>query len=210
MDKSDNIIINVGRQIGSGGHDVARLLAERFACKFYDKEILNLAARESGFSQRFFEQNDEHKNFFRTLFNIHTPFMSDNSFYKNDFSQESLFRFQSEAIRKAACEGNCVFVGRCADYVLRDMPNCINIFITADMESRVNVVAGRLGCSKEDARKAIVSGENKRSTYYNFYTGKQWGHCESYDLCVNTSRLGIERSVDIVTTFIENATNAKP
>ena len=72
MDKSDNIIINVGRQIGSGGHDVARLLAERFGCKFYDKEILNLAARESGFSQRFFEQNDEHKNFFRTLFNIHT------------------------------------------------------------------------------------------------------------------------------------------
>ena len=135
MDKSDNIIINVGRQIGSGGHDVARLLAERFACKFYDKEILNLAARESGFCQRF---------------------------------------------------------------------------ITADMESRINVIAGRLGCSKEDARKAIVSGENKRSTYYNFYTGKQWGHSESYDLCVNTSRLGIERSVDIVTTFIENATNAKP
>lgn len=210
MDKSDNIIINVGRQIGSGGHDVARMLAERFGCKFYDKEILNLAARESGFSQRFFEQNDEHKIFFRSLFNIHTPFLSDNSFYKNDFSQESLFRFQSEAIRKAARESNCVFVGRCADYVLRDMPNCVNIFITADMESRVNVVAERLGCSKEEARKAIVSGESKRSTYYNFYTGKQWGHSESYDLCVNTSCLGIERSVDIVTTFIENSTNAIP
>ena len=117
------IIINVGRQLGSGGLVIARKLAEDFGCSFYDKELLNLAAKESGFSEKFFEQNDEKKGFFRSLFHIHAPFMSDNNFYNNKLSQESLFQFQSDAIRKAAEAGSCVFVGRCADYVLRDFDN---------------------------------------------------------------------------------------
>ena len=116
----DKIIINVGRQIGSGGHIIAEKLAEDFGCKCYDRELLNLAAKESGFSEKFFEQNDEQKGFFKSLFHSHLPFLSDNNFYHNDFSQEGLYKFQSDAIRKAADQGNCVFVGRTADYVLRD------------------------------------------------------------------------------------------
>ena len=127
------IIINVGRQIGSGGHIIAEKLAEDFGCKCYDRELLNLAAKESGFSEKFFEQNDEQKGFFKSLFHTHLPFLSDNNFYHNDFSQEGLYKFQSDAIRKAADEGNCVFVGRTADYVLRDYKNVINIFITANI-----------------------------------------------------------------------------
>ena len=127
----NHIIINVGRQLGSGGHDIGRMLALDFQAKYYDKEIMNLAARESGFSEKFFEQNDEKKGFFKGLFNVQTSHFSGGSMYKTNFSQESLFQFQSDAIRKAAKEASCVFVGRCADYVLRDFDNVVNIFVTA-------------------------------------------------------------------------------
>ena len=102
------IIINVGRQIGSGGHIIAEMLAKDFGCKCYDRELLNLAAKESGFSEKFFEQNDEQKGFFKSLFHSHLPFLSDSNFYHNDFSQEGLYKFQSDAIKKAA-DGATVF-----------------------------------------------------------------------------------------------------
>ena len=149
------IIINVGRQIGSGGRIVAQQLAKDFGCKFYDKELLNLAAKESGFSEKFFEQNDEQKGFFKSLFHIHMPFASDTTFYNNKFSQESLFQFQSDAIKKAADEGSCVFVGRCADYVLRDYENTVSVFITADMKDRAMRVSRRHLCDMETAERII-------------------------------------------------------
>ena len=163
------IIINIGRQLGSGGREVARRLAETFGCKFYDKELLNLAARESGFSEKFFEQNDEHKGFLRTLFHVHVPHLSDNSFYSNNFSEESLFKFQSDAIRKAADEDNCVFVGRCADYVLRDHAEATNVFITASMEWRIAQVSKRHQCDEQTARKIIHNAESQRDP-------KTWGN----------------------------------
>lgn len=200
MDKK--IIITVGRQIGSGGHDVARLLAEMFGCRFYDRELLNLAAKESGFSETFFEQNDEHKGFFKSIFQMHGSFI-DGAFYRNEFSQESLFKFQSDAIVRAASESSCVFVGRCADYVLREIPGKIDVFITADMDDRIRRVAERKGCTPEQARKLIVTGENDRSSYYDYYTGKRWGHSDSYDLCVNTSHLGIEGTAQLIGDFLK-------
>ena len=200
MDKK--IIITVGRQIGSGGHDVARMLAEMFGCRFYDRELLNLAAKESGFSETFFEQNDEHKGFFKSIFQMHGSFI-DGAFYRNEFSQESLFKFQSDAIVRAASESSCVFVGRCADYVLREIPGKIDVFITADMDDRISRVAERKGCTPEQARKLIVTGESDRASYYNYYTGKRWGHSDSYDLCVNSSILGIEGTAKFIEEFIK-------
>lgn len=199
MDKK--IIITVGRQLGSGGHDVARLLADMFGCKFYDRELLNLAAKESGFSEKFFEQNDEHKGFFKSMFQMHSSF-GGSSFYRNEFSQESLFKFQSDAIVKAAQESSCVFVGRCADYVLRDMPNRLDVFITADIDDRIKRVMDRKGCTEEQARKRIANGESDRASYYDYYTGKRWGHSDGYDLCVNTSRLGIEGTAEFIKGFL--------
>lgn len=200
--EQDKIIINIGRRIGSGGKVIARLLAERFSCKFYDQELLNLAAKESGFCEEFFRQNDERKGFFRNLFHIHTPFVSDNSFYQNDFSQESLFKIQSDVIRKAADEGPCVFVGRCADYVLRDNPNCFSVFITAGMESRVAAVASRRMCDEREAQKLIEHGERQRAEYYNYYTGKRWGDSASYDLCISTDILGVEATAKVIEDVI--------
>src|SRR5574344_2949620 len=105
----DKIIINVGRQIGRGGSTIAEMLGKDFDAKMYDRELLNLAAKESGFSETFFEQNDEHKGFFKSIFQMHGSFI-DGAFYRNEFSQESLFKFQSDAIVRAASESSCVFV----------------------------------------------------------------------------------------------------
>ena len=169
-----HVIICVGRQLGSGGHDIARMLAMDFNAKYYDGELLNLAAKESGFSEKFFEQNDEKKGFLRSLLNVQATHLSGASLYKSNFSQESLFQFQSDAIRKAAEEGNCVFVGRCADYVLRDMPNVVKVFITASMRSRIDKLLTQRSMTPQQAKRYILTAEEKRASYYNYYTGKKW------------------------------------
>lgn len=198
----NNIIINVGRQLGSGGRDIAAVLAKDFGCKFYDKELLNLAAQESGFSPKFFEQNDEQKGFLKSFFGNHVSFTMGSSPYKNRLSQEGLFQIQSDAIRKAATEGSCVFVGRCADYVLRDFERAVSVFITADIGERVANIAKRFGCGEETALKVINDRESERATYYNYYTGKKWGYSASYDLCINSSLLGMEGTISVIEDFI--------
>lgn len=202
-----NIIINVGRQLGSGGHDIGRMLAFDFQAKYYDRELLNLAAKESGFSEKFFEQNDEKKGFLKGLFNMQTSHVSGGSMYKTNFSQESLFQFQSDAIQKAAKEGSCVFVGRCADYILRDFPNTVNIFITASMKYRIQQIMNKQHMEYEEARKFIESKESKRAAYYNYYTGKKWGAAESYDLCIDSSVLGFVETEKIIAEFIRKKFN---
>ena len=200
---SKKIIINIGRQLGSGGLIIAKMLAESLECKFYDKEILNLAAKESGFCEKFFEQNDENKGFLHTLFHLRTPYIGsgNSSFYANNLSQENLFKFQSDVIRKAAEEGSCIFVGRAADYILRDHKNAVNIFVTADIEERVNRITERHQCSVEKAKKIIKDKESQRASFYNFYTGKRWGASESYDLCINSSLLGLEGTASYIMDF---------
>lgn len=203
--ENKHLIINVGRQLGSGGHDIARMLALDFNAKYYDKEILNLAAKESGFSEKIFEQNDEKKGFIRGLFSMTTPHVS--GAYESGFSQENLFKFQSDAIRKAAQEGSCVFVGRCADYVLRDFENVVNIFITASMHDRVEKILNKQKVTPPEAKRIILQAEGKRASYYNYYTGKKWGHAESYDLCVNTSILGMVDTEKMIAEFIRKKFN---
>ena len=196
------IIINVGRQLGSGGHDIGRMLALDFQAKYYDKEIMNLAAKESGFSEKFFEQNDEKKGFFKQLFGMPTLHIGGSSMYKSDISQETLFQFQSEALIKAASEGSCVFVGRCADYVLRDFPNTVNVFITASMKYRIDQIMNKQHLDHDAARKFIEQKESDRAAYYNYYTGKKWGAAESYDLCIDSSVLGLVETEKIIAAFI--------
>ena len=198
----EHIIITIGRQLGSGGRVIAQKLAQEFDCQFYDREILNLAAKESGFSEKIFEQNDEHKGFLKSLFHMRVPHVSDVNFYKSNISQEGLFQFQSDAIRKAAKKGSCVFVGRCADYILRDMPNVVNIFVTADIDWRAEQVIKRHQCTKEEALKIIHHAESSRASYYNYYTGKRWGDAASYDLCVDASILGIDATEQYIADFI--------
>lgn len=197
-----HMIINVGRQVGAGGQEIGRMLAEDFDAKFYDRELLNLAAKESGFSEKFFKQNDEKKGFLRGLLNVQTPHLSGGNLYGSNFSQERLFQFQSDAIRKAAQEGSCVFLGRCADYVLRDFDNVVNVFITASMDFRIQLVSKVKELDAEHARKLIEHVESRRAQYYNYYTGKKWGAAESYDLCIDASILELEETEKLIAEFI--------
>ena len=205
----DKIIINVGRQVCAGGLEIGKLLADEFQAKYYDRELLNLAAKESGFSEDFFKQSDERKGFFRSF--LHLPFGNSwgggSNFYQNNFSQESLFKFQSDAIIKAAQEGSCVFVGRCADYVLRDFPNVVNVFITASLESRAKLFMKEKNVSKEEAIRRIQQVESRRASYYNYYTGKHWGQADSYDLCIDSSAIGSAATARLIAEFVRKKLN---
>jgi hypothetical protein len=209
MDKQ--IIINIGRQVCAGGLEIGRLLAEEFHAKYYDRELLNLAAKESGFSEEFFKQSDERKGFFRTFF--HLPYSGNwgggSNYYQNNFSQESLFKFQSDAIIKAAQEGSCVFVGRCADYVLRDFPNVVNVFITASLDSRARLFMKEKQVSYEEAIKRIQFVEHRRASYYNYYTGKHWGQADGYDLCIDSSNIGSVETARLIAEYVRKKLKLK-
>ena len=198
----EKIIINIGRQFSSGGRYISKILCEEFGCSYFDKEILDLAAKESGFSPDVFKKSDEKKSFIHTLFHLHAPMLSDDNFYNNKFSEESLFKFQCDAIRKAASQGSCLFIGRCADYVLRDEPNTVSIFLAADMEDRISRTMERYNMDEESARKTISKKDSTRASYYNYYTGKKWGAAESYDLCINTSIFGLDETAKFIADWI--------
>lgn len=195
-------VINIGRSLGSGGRAIGHILAQTFDIAYYDREILTLAAKESGFCTEVFERNDEKNRFLRTLGNI-IPFIGGGTtYYNNELSNENLFRIQSDAIRKAADEHSCIFIGRCADYILRNNPRCVNVFITADMKDRIANVMKWNECDEEHARELIEKGDKERADFYNFYSSGTWGAAETYHLCINSSVLGIEKTAEFIQEFV--------
>lgn len=200
--KPEPFIINIGRSLGSGGRAIGHILAKDFDIAYYDREILNLAAKESGFCAEVFERNDEKNRFLRTLGNI-IPFIGGGAtYYDNELSNENLFRIQSEAIRKAAADHSCIFIGRCADYVLRDNPRCVNVFITANMEDRIASVMKWNNCTAEKAQEIIEKGDSERASFYNFYSSGTWGAASTYHLCINSSVLGVEETAVLIKNFV--------
>lgn len=198
----EKFILNIGRQLGSGGRAIGHILAKEFGIAYYDKEILTLAAKESGFSEEVFKHNDEHKGFFRTVLSSVIPgSYSSNEFYTNSMSEENLFRLQSDAIRKAASDHSCIFIGRCADYVLRDIPRCVNVFIAADPQDRIERICRLAGVDEHAAQKLISRGDKSRADFYNFYSARTWGAAETYHLCINSSVLGLERTAEFIKEF---------
>lgn len=203
MKTSDKFAINVGRQLGSGGRFIGERLAREFGIKFYDKELLDLAAVESGFDKKLFESNDEKRGWFRCIFGALPVFTANDFRYDDQLSSESLFKFQSDAIRKAAERESCVFVGRCADYVLRDNPRCVNIFICANLSDRVHRISELAHLSEAEAEKCIQDGDKRRASYYNYYSAGQWGDAATYHLCINSSLLGLEQTADFIKDFVK-------
>jgi len=198
----EHFAINIGRQIGSGGREIGKKLAEKFNIAFYDKELITIAAHQSGICKEFFEKADE-----VSTFNIADGIM--NLGNTNNFPfNETLFKIQSDVIINLSKKQDCVFVGRCADYVLRDNPNCLNIFIGADIESRRNRIVNFYNISTEDKVKDYIQkADKKRASYYNYYTNKQWGVASSYHLCINSSVLGEEKTVDYIVEFAKEKFN---
>jgi cytidylate kinase len=197
----EHFAINIGRQIGSGGREIGTKLAEKLNTGYYDRELIAIAARESGIGKEFFEKIDE-----ASTFNIIGGILNlgnTNNYQSSNFLyNESLFKIQSDVIKELANRHNCVFVGRCADYVLRNLPRCINIFISANIESRINRIVNYYKMASEDkVMDFIQKNDKKRASYYNYYTNKQWGVASSYHLCINSSVLGIEKTVDFIVEF---------
>lgn len=200
-------VINIGRSLGSGGRCIGHILAKDLGITYYDREILMLAAKESGFRPEIFERHDEKNNFFDT-FGSMIPFLGGSqSFYVNELSNENLFRIQSEAIRKAAQKESCIFIGRCADYVLRDYKRCVNVFITADTKDRIKQVCESTQCTEEEAADIINKADKERADYYNFFSNGRWGYARTYDLCINSSILGMEKTAEFIEQFVRTKFN---
>ena len=198
------LIINIGRQLGSGGRSIADILARHYGVVAYDRKLIELAAKESGLSQEFFENADEKKShgFFHSIFSNRA---AANALGANDsyLSNDALFKVQSDIIRDLAEKESCIFIGRCADYILREHPCSINLFFTANIEDRVARMAGEKGITAEQAAELIERTDRRRADYYNYYSGKTWGAAESYDLCVNTSHLGHEGTAKMLIEYID-------
>ena len=190
-----HIIITVGRQFGSGGKPVGDALSEKLGIPIYDKELITEAAKHSGYSPELFVRSDERKRIF-FLANL----FGGNNYSRNMIGDAELFRIQSETIRKIASEGSAIFVGRASDYVLRDMKP-LNVFITAAFESRVKFVCDRDGVTPEEAASIIDKKDRDRAQYYNFFTQKHWGIASNYDLCINRSALGTDKTADLIIEF---------
>lgn len=198
----EKYVVNIGRQFGSGGYTIARHLADRLGIRFFDKELLALAAKESGFQESLFEKKDEKKSLFDFICSVHTVFDGGHAVYGNCLSDESLFKIQSDVIAEQASKQSCLFVGRCADYILRNNPRCVNIFISADPDDRLKRICQRLNVDEATARKAIEKADEQRSAYYNYYSCKTWGAAATYHLCINSSKMGFEKTEDMIIDFI--------
>ena len=200
-----NTVITLGRQFGSAGHLIGEKVADHFGIKCYDKELLARAAKESGFCEEIFEHHDERP----TSSFLYNLVMDTYSFGYNAASfvdmpiSHKVFIAQFDAIKSLAEEGPCVIVGRCADYALGDRKNLVRIFISADMEDRINRICQRFDLTPEKAKDRILKADKQRAAYYNYYSTEKWGRASTYDLCVNSSRLGIEGTVDIIVDYIE-------
>ena len=193
-----HILINIGRQFGAGGKGVADLLGKRLGIPVYDNELLQKAAAESGLSPAFFKKNDEKRRLFRfgSLFGLNRA----SSYAPSGIDETELFKYQSDAIRKIAEQGNAIFLGRASDYVLRDM-ECLDVFICAPLADRVKRVCERTGMTAEEAEKFILKKEKARRDYYNFYTFGDWGVASNYDLCLDSSLLGLDGCADLIFDF---------
>ena len=199
------LIINIGRQLGSGGRCIADILAKHYGITAYDRKLIELAAKESGLSQEFFENADEKKShgFFHSIFSNRA---AANALGGGDsyLSNDALFKVQSDIMHDLAERESCIFIGRCADYVLREHPGCINLFFTANLEDRIARMVSEKGITAEQAEELIEKTDRRRADYYNYYSGKTWGAAESYDLCINTSHLGHEGTAKMLIEYIDN------
>lgn len=197
-------VINIGRQLGSGGREIGERLAKELHIAFYDKELINLASQESGLCREFFEKADEkaQQSLIGGLFGTRFPFITESSIpYTNCLSNDALFKIQSDVIRKVSSEQSCLFVGRCADYILRDNPRCVNVFISASLNDRINRIMDRYKLSHDEAEELIIKTDKRRASYYNYYSYNTWGAASTYHLCIDSSTLGIENTTQFIKEF---------
>jgi cytidylate kinase len=209
MDNSK--VICIGRQIGSGGREIAEKLAKKLDLPLYDKEILALAAKNTGLGRELFENADEKAspNIFVGFARSYPTINESLIMQESPLSNNALFKFQCEVITQIASKGSAVFVGRCADFILRDHPGLFSVFICGNNKDRIERLCRLRGISMEEAIKIIKKIDKQRSTYYKYYTDKTWGEASSYNVCINSSVLGIDGTVDAILWLLEKREASK-
>lgn len=202
----DKYIVTIGRQFGSGGRSIGEKLAKRLNIKFYDKELISMVAKESGMDPEIFANVDEKAansllySLSMGLYSFGSGFSAMGDLPVND----KLYLLQHKVIREIAAKESCVIVGRCADYVLKDNPDCVNIFLYADMEHRKHEAVKKHGIDEARAEHIINKTDKSRANYYSFYSGQKWGMAENYDLCINSAKMDEDKIVDLIVSYIKS------
>lgn len=192
-------IITIGRQFGSGGHEIGKKLSKELGIKFYDKDLIKMVAKESGLCEKVLESYDEKPTnslLYSIVMDIYPSVM-----YTGPTIDQQIYQANYDTIRKLA-EESCIIVGRCADYILRDFPELVSVFVHADTDFRAARVAKEYQLTDAKARDMLAKTDKKRASYYNFQSEKKWGMASSYNLCVESSALGIDGSVKLIQDFI--------
>lgn len=201
-----NTIITIGRQFGSAGREIGEKVAAYFGIPCYDKELLSRAAKESGFCEEMIESHDERPTnsfLYNLVMDTYSFGYNASSFMDMPISHK-IFLAQFDTIKKIASEGPCVIVGRCADYALSDFDNCINLFIYGEEKVKIKRIMEKYNLSETKAKDMITKKDKQRQSYYNYYSSKKWGRADSYDLCMNSSLLGIDGTVKLIIQAIDN------
>ena len=197
------IYVTIGRQFGSGGREIGKKVAQALNIPYYDKEILAVAAQESGLSHEFLKSYDEKP----TNSFLYSLVMGQNALiggHQGVTVDQLAVKAQRDAVLSVADKGSCVIVGRCADYILRDKPGLVRVFISADYENRIQHICHRDGVTEAEAAENIRKLDKARANYYSFHTDRKWGAAESYDLCINSSRKGVDGTVEQILHFVRS------
>ena len=202
---SSNIVITMARQYGSGGKTIGAMLAKELGINCYSREILRMASEESGINERLFGMSDEKMKGAGWFKILSRPY--DGELLppedKDFVSEENIFNYQAKIIKDLAEKESCVIIGRCADYALEDNPELLSVFIHADMDARIRRIARDFDLTDAKAKDMIRKTDKQRSSYYNYYTNKRWGDANSYQFCLDSSKLGIEGTVEAILKLIE-------
>lgn len=205
------IILTIGRQFGSGGREIGQKLAKALGIAYYDKELMAVAAKESGLCEEVFEKADERASSgLAYAFTMGYSYMGMFTPYTDILSNDGLFKLQSDAIRTLAEKESCILVGRCADYILRDDPACLSFFIHSSMESRIQRIVERQEVTVEQAKELMNKTDKSRAAYYNYYTNKSWGVVSSYNFSIDASVLGVDETVVFMKSFVERRLSLRP
>ena len=201
---NERTVITIGREFGSGGHEIGTKLAAELNVKCYDKELLELAAKDSGLCEELFANHDEKPtNSFLYSLVMDTYSLGYTSSYVDMPINHKIFLAQFDAIKKLAENESCVIVGRCADYALEGNPSAISVWIKANLDVRVERIKTLYQLTDSKAADLIQKTDKKRASYYNYYSSKKWGEAKGYDLCIDSGKIGIDGSIELIKKFIE-------